>query len=104
MENIKFEKALEKLERIVAELEDGDLPLEEALQKYEEGIKLSKVCGKKLSEVEKKVELLMKKGDGHFETEPFLEEEQGTKKVKTKKSKKKGSVDKKLTDEDLFLS
>ncbi len=45
---MKFEEALKRLEGIVQDLEDGDLPLDEALDKYEEGIRLSKACAKKL--------------------------------------------------------
>ncbi len=57
-EEIKFEKALERLEKIVEELESGDLALEEALKRYEEGVKLSRACTKKLTEAEKKIETL----------------------------------------------
>ena len=44
MEEVKFEKALERLEKIVEELESGNIPLEEALKKYEEGVKLCRIC------------------------------------------------------------
>jgi exodeoxyribonuclease VII small subunit len=70
-----FEKALEKLEEIVEGLESGDLPLEEALKKYEEGIKLARLCNKKLETAQKKVEILLKSGKGKLELAPFDEKE-----------------------------
>ncbi len=53
-----FEKDLEKLEAIVEALEGGDLPLEESLKKFEEGIALTRRCEKTLTEAEKKIEML----------------------------------------------
>lgn len=73
MSEMKFEEALKKLEKIVAELEDGNLSLDESLQKYEEGISLSKMCSKKLEIAKKKVELLLKSEDGSFDLKPFDE-------------------------------
>ncbi len=57
---IEFEVALKKLEAIVDNLEGGDLTLEAALKQYEEGVRLADICSKRLSEAEKKVEVLMK--------------------------------------------
>ena len=57
---IEFETALKKLETIVGNLEGGDLTLESALKQYEEGVRLADICSKRLSEAEKKVEVLMK--------------------------------------------
>jgi exodeoxyribonuclease VII small subunit len=71
MAEMKFEDAIEKLEKIVAELEEGGLPLEKSLKKFEEGIKLSRFCSKKLKEAEKKIELLTKTAQGDLETKPF---------------------------------
>jgi exodeoxyribonuclease VII small subunit len=71
MAEMKFEDALEKLEKIVAELEEGGLPLEKSLKKFEEGIKLSRFCSKKLKEAERKIELLTKTAEGELETKPF---------------------------------
>lgn len=66
-----FEQSLSQLEKIVQELEDGDLPLEKAIKKFEEGIRLSKLCGQKLDQTEKRINLLMQNGNnGHTET-PF---------------------------------
>lgn len=70
-EELKFEKAMEKLEKIVEDLETGNIPLEEALKKYEEGVRLSNACQKKLKDAEKKIEVLSRNRDGSFKTEPF---------------------------------
>jgi exodeoxyribonuclease VII small subunit len=75
----KFEAALQRLEEIVQKLERGDLPLEESLVLYEEGIRLSRLCHAKLEEAEGKIETLMKdaRGDlvidksGKAQTKPF---------------------------------
>ena len=68
---MSFEAALERLEQIVKQLEQGDLPLEGSLELFEEGMRLSGVCRKRLEEVENKVELLVKKSDGKIVPEPF---------------------------------
>ena len=66
-----FEDALSQLESIVARLENGDLPLEESLKLFEEGIKLSRFCNQKLNEAQKKVEVLLKGSGGDLEPQPF---------------------------------
>ena len=71
----KFEEALQKLEAIVAKMEEGDLPLEEALKAFEEGVKLAKFCTSKLNEAERKVEKLIRDQSGKVQTTPFSEEE-----------------------------
>ena len=71
----KFEEALQKLEAIVAKMEEGDLPLEEALKAFEEGVKLAKFCTGKLDEAERKVEKLIRDQTGRIQTTPFAEEE-----------------------------
>ncbi len=68
---MNFEAGLERLEKIVQELEQGDLTLERTLKLFEEGMKLSGACRRQLEEAETKVELLLKKGDGTMATEPF---------------------------------
>ena len=70
-----FEKNLERLDAIVQQLEDAELPLEKALQLYEEGMKLSEVCHQQLEEAEGRVEILMKKAGGKVVAEPFNAEE-----------------------------
>ncbi|MBI3895127.1 MAG: exodeoxyribonuclease VII small subunit [Acidobacteria bacterium] len=71
-----FEQGLERLEQIVKELEQGDLPLERALELFEEGMKLSGHCRHQLEEAENKVEILLKKADGKVVAEPFPQEEE----------------------------
>jgi exodeoxyribonuclease VII small subunit len=66
-----FEEAIQRLEQIVAEMESAELPLEQLLEKYEEGTRLVRFCGRKLEEAEKKIELLTKKADGSVELKPF---------------------------------
>jgi exodeoxyribonuclease VII small subunit len=73
----KFEEALEKLEEIVRRMEAGDMTLEESLKAFEEGIKLSRLCAKKLDEVDRRVDLLLRQGD-ELTTRPFAEEERET--------------------------
>ncbi len=74
----KFEEAFQKLESIVKRLEDGNLSLEESLKAFEEGVRLSRFCSKKLDEAEKKVEILLKEGNGRLVPKAFtLGEEEG---------------------------
>ena len=70
-----FEMAMKQLEQIVQDLETGDMPLEKAIKKFEEGIQISKYCSEKLDESEKRITLLMRDSDGKkvFET-PFVTE------------------------------
>ncbi len=70
-----FEKNLERLDAIVQELEDADLPLDKALQLYEEGMKLSEFCHKQLEEAEGRIEILSKKAGGKVVAEPFEPED-----------------------------
>jgi exodeoxyribonuclease VII small subunit len=63
-EPARFEDALKRLEEIVGRLEKGELPLEDSLALYEEGIQLSRLCHTKLEEAEAKIELLMKDAKG----------------------------------------
>ena len=61
---IDLEKSLAGLKKLVEELESGDLPLEKAMQKFEEGIKLTRGCQAALREAEQKVEILLKSAGG----------------------------------------
>jgi exodeoxyribonuclease VII small subunit len=72
--NLPFEKALERLETIVEEMEAGNMSLEKMMKHFEEGMELVAYCSKKLNEVEKKIEILLKKGE-EITTEPFTEKE-----------------------------
>jgi exodeoxyribonuclease VII small subunit len=70
-----FEKNLSRLDAIVQELEDTDLPLDKALVLYEEGMKLSESCHKQLEEAEGRVEILTRKAGAKMVAEPFAAEE-----------------------------
>ena len=61
---LNLEKSLADLEKLVEELESGDLPLEKAMKKFEEGIKLTRGCQTALREAEQKVEILLKSAGG----------------------------------------
>ena len=74
MAKLTFENAMKRLEGIVEALERGDLGLDEALKKFQEGIKLSKFCSNKLDETERKVSILLKDEEGKIREEPFQEE------------------------------
>ena len=66
-----FEDSMKALEQIVKDLESGDLPLETALKKFEEGVQLSKLCSKKLDETEKKITILLEDQKGNLTEKPF---------------------------------
>jgi len=66
----KFEECLQRLEKIVQELEQGEVPLEKSLTLFEEGMQLSSSCRKELEQAEGKVEILLKKS-GKLQSEPF---------------------------------
>ncbi len=67
-----FEAALNELEKIVKEMESGDLLLEDAVKKYESGMKQSKYCLDLLDKTEKKISIITKDQDGNFKEESFL--------------------------------
>lgn len=71
-----FEESLKKLESIVAQLEKGDLPLEDSLKLFEEGMALSAACKRELEAAEGKVQILIRQRDGSLKTEPFPPEKQ----------------------------
>ena len=71
----EFETAFQQLETIVKRLESEELPLDDALQLFEQGIRLSRLCNQKLEEVEKKIELILADAKGQPRTEPFEEGE-----------------------------
>ncbi len=66
----KFEECLQRLEKIVAELEKGDIPLEKSLALFEEGMQLSNACRKELEDAEGKVEILLKQ-NGKLQAQAF---------------------------------
>ena len=77
-EGVSFEKALERLETIVKEMESGELSLEDMMVRFEEGQALVKVCGTKLNQVERRIEILVKEGETVV-AKPFGEEPGGEK-------------------------
>jgi len=70
-QNKKFEVAMAELEGVVEQLESGDLPLEDSLAAFEKGVGLVNYCNLKLTEVEKKVELLVKDKEGKLRLKAF---------------------------------
>jgi len=71
-----FEAALDRLEEIVEELEKGDVALEQSLKLFEEGIKLSRICTKRLEDAERRVDILLKDKAGNMVAQPFEEQEE----------------------------
>ena len=71
MGDIKFEKAIQRLEKIVDDLEKGELDIDKSLEIFEEGIKMSRVCSKKLNEAESKIEKLTRDQKGELVTKLF---------------------------------
>jgi exodeoxyribonuclease VII small subunit len=74
-----FETAFKQLERIVAELESGDPPLETAIRKFEEGMRLARLCTRKLDETERRISVLTETEDGELETRPMQIDESAPK-------------------------
>ncbi len=72
---MKFEEGLKRLEEIVGILDEGQVSLDAALDLFKEGLLLTKDLSKRLDEIEKKVEILIKKEDGSVEKKPFPQEE-----------------------------
>lgn len=66
-----FEQAMKQLEQIVQDLESGDIPLEKAIKKFEEGIELSKFCSEKLDQSEKRITILTQDAAGNVSDMPF---------------------------------
>ncbi|MCH1639444.1 exodeoxyribonuclease VII small subunit [Paenibacillus timonensis] len=67
---LNFEEAMNQLEDIVSQLEHGDVPLEKAIDLFQEGMRLSQLCGQKLAQVERKIEMIVEE-DGAVEKQPF---------------------------------
>ena len=74
MAKANFEENINKLETIVADLEKGDLNLDDSVKKFEEGIKISKECNEMLEEAEKKITILINDENGIKEEKPIAEE------------------------------
>lgn len=67
---VSFEEAISKLEQIVGELESGDVPLETAIELFQEGMRMSQLCSQKLEQVERKIETLVEE-NGELRKKPF---------------------------------
>lgn len=74
MKEVKFEEAIKRLEDIAKKLESGELGLDESVEEFEEGMKLSKICTKMLNEAEKRINILID-NDGEIKEENFTPEE-----------------------------
>ena len=72
MTDLKFEDCLARLEQIVSALETGNLPLEESLKVFEEGITLARHCSRYLDDAERRIEMLVKDDTGAVTTQPFV--------------------------------
>lgn len=66
-----FEESLKRLEEIVAAMESGSLPLDQALERYEEGVRLTRFCARTLDDAEKRIEILARGESGEAEVKPF---------------------------------
>ena len=71
-----FEDSMKRIEEIVADLERGDLPLDESLDRFEEAIKLAQECQRKINQARKRIAKLVKADDGGFVLEPFEKSEE----------------------------
>lgn len=76
IDNLSYEEALSRLEEIVAQLENAEIPLEESLSAFQEGIALSRLCREKLAEIEYKVDYLLKE---EYQQSLALESDDGLK-------------------------
>ena len=74
-QNQTFEVSLEELEKIVRRLEDGDLPLDESLELFEKGVRLSRECRERLNQAERKIEILLRDEDGNATLQEIVGEE-----------------------------
>ncbi len=71
-----FESSLAELERVVRELERGDLPLDQSLELFEQGVRLSRECQERLNQAERRIEVLLSDGEGRPIITAFDEEEE----------------------------
>lgn len=72
-QEINFEEAMQQLEEIVSQLEHGDVPLEKAIDLFQTGMQLSQLCGQKLAQVERKIEMIVEEG-GEVQKKPFTQQ------------------------------
>lgn len=74
MGRFNFEMSMEKLQEVVNKLEKGDLTIDESIDAFKEGIELSRLCTKKLDDVEREITVLIESADGSIKEEPFEQE------------------------------
>ena len=102
-EKFQFERALTDLEKIVEALEGGELTLDEALKKYEEGVRLTRACQSKLQEAEKKIEILTRSLSGELKPVPFdADQFNSTSEPSAQPAKRSVSKKKSTNDDDLI--
>ena len=99
-EKFQFEKALADLEQIVEALEGGELTLDEALKKYEDGVKLTRACQSKLQEAEKKIEILTRSLSGELKPVPFETDSFNSTSESSSQSAKKSPTKRKISSDD----
>jgi exodeoxyribonuclease VII small subunit len=100
---INFESALKRLEEIATKMDAGQLPLDEAVKLYEEGMKLSKYCNWKLADVEQKVEIVNQMDFTEADVKNMEKQSTGTKTASTAKKKAKAAEKKVEVEEDIDL-
>ena len=100
---INFESALKRLEEIATKMDAGQLPLDEAVKLYEEGMKLSKYCNWKLADVEQKVEIVNQMDFTEADVKNMEKQSTGTKTASTVKKKTKAAEKKVEVEEDIDL-
>ncbi|MEO8498847.1 MAG: exodeoxyribonuclease VII small subunit [Planctomycetota bacterium] len=100
-DSISFEEALEKLEQVVRQLEDGQLGLSESLARYEEGVRHLKHCHQTLASAEQKIELLTSVDEsGKAQTQPFDDEESSHEPKERTRSSRRPARPRKTTEDD----
>ena len=101
-DSISFEEALEKLEQVVRQLEDGQLGLSDSLAQYEEGVRQLKYCHQALATAERKIELLTSVDEnGNAKTEPFDGEESATEQKNKARSRRRSVRPTSQPDDDV---
>lgn len=76
MGEFNFEEAMKRIEKIVADLEKGELPLDESLDRFEEAVKLARACQEKLEKAEARIAKMVRTGESDFELEPLEDTEE----------------------------
>jgi exodeoxyribonuclease VII small subunit len=100
-DSLSFEEALEKLEQVVRQLEDGQLGLSDSLARYEEGVRHLKHCHQALASAERKIELLTSVDEhGNAATEPFDDEDSAAEQKNKSRSRRRSERPKNASDDD----